>query len=480
MMNQRVRVRYAPSPTGFLHIGGARSALYNYLFAKHNGGDFIVRIEDTDIERNVEGGIESQLDGLAWLGIVPDESPFKPNPKYAPYKQTERLETYRHYADQLLANGHAYLCYCTEDELEKDREAQLARGIVAPQYNRRCYHASDVQKAQWAAEGRTPCIRLKLKDHHVIKFNDMVRGPVSFNNDDIGDWVIVKSNGIPTYNYAVVIDDHTMDITHVMRGEEHLSNTPKQIQLYEYFGWDIPTFGHMTLITNEEGKKLSKRDPKIIQFIQQYRNFGYLPEAIFNFILLLGWSPSEEREIYSREEAIAIFDEKRLSKSPSMFDRNKLIWINNQYVKALSAEAFYDLVYPFISKSYNLSQKTDQWVRQVVELFHPQISFGEEIIPLVSVFFEKAPFDEEATAIMNEPTASQVVQVFAQQIESIVELTPDAIKVALKATQTISGQKGKFLYMPLRVALTGHVHGPDFTSVVMLLGRDVVLTRLRG
>ncbi len=479
-MTKRVRVRYAPSPTGFLHIGGARSALYNYLFAKHNGGDFIVRIEDTDIERNVEGGIESQLDGLAWLGIVPDESPFQPNPLYAPYKQTERLETYRHFADELLAKGHAYYCYCTEDELEKDREAQLARGIVAPQYNRRCLHASSEQKATWIAEGRKPCIRLKLEDHHEIKFVDMVRGLVSFNNDDIGDWVIIKSNGIPTYNYAVVIDDHTMDITHVMRGEEHLSNTPKQIQLYEYFGWDIPTFGHMTLITNEEGKKLSKRDPKIIQFIQQYRNFGYLPEAIFNFILLLGWSPSEEREIYSREEAIAIFDEKRLSKSPSMFDRNKLIWINNQYVKALTPEAFYTLVYPFVAKSYDLTQKDDAWVRQVVELFHQQISSGEEIVPHISVFFNKAELDEEATAIMAEPTAASVTKVFADQIQALSDWTPDAIKVALKTTQTVSGQKGKLLYMPLRVALTGHVHGPDFTSVVLLLGKETVLARLNG
>lgn len=479
-MNNRVRVRYAPSPTGFLHIGGARSALYNYLFAKHNGGDFIVRIEDTDIERNVAGGIESQLDGLAWLGIVPDESPFNPNPKYAPYLQTERLAIYQQYADELLKSGYAYHCYCTEDELEADREAQLARGIVAPQYNRRCLHASHEQKQAWIAEGRKACIRLKLVDHHEIHFNDMVRGPVSFNNDDIGDWVIVKSNGIPTYNYAVVIDDHTMDISHVMRGEEHLSNTPKQIQIYEYFGWDIPTFGHMTLITNEEGKKLSKRDPKIIQFIQQYRNFGYLPEAIFNFILLLGWSPSEEREIYSREEAIAIFDEKRLSKSPSMFDRNKLIWINNQYIKTLSADAFYQLVSPFIQKSYDLTGKTEEWMKQVVELFHQQISFGEEIIPHVGVFFTKAELDDEAKLVMAEPSVSSVLTAFSDQIKALNDWTADGIKAALKSTQLQSGQKGKLLYMPLRVALTGHVHGPDFTSVVLLLGKETVLSRLQG
>lgn len=479
-MSNRVRVRYAPSPTGFLHIGGARSALYNYLFAKHHGGDFIVRIEDTDIERNVVGGVESQLDGLAWLGIIPDESPFTPNPKYAPYKQTERLDTYQHFAQQLLDMGKAYHCYCTEEELEADREAQLSRGIAAPQYNRRCLHASHEQKQIWIAEGRKACIRLKLEDHHEIHFNDMVRGPVSFNNDDIGDWVIVKSNGIPTYNYAVVIDDHTMDITHVMRGEEHLSNTPKQIQIYEYFGWEIPTFGHMTLITNEEGKKLSKRDPKIIQFIQQYRNFGYLPEAIFNFILLLGWSPAEEKEIFTRNEAIAIFDEKRLSKSPSMFDRNKLIWINNQYIKALSPEAFYELVLPFVAKSYDLSTKSTDWVKNVVELFHQQISFGEEIIPHVGVFFAKAELDDEAKLVMSEPSVASVLEAFSNQINAISDWSADAIKLAIKSTQTVSGQKGKLLYMPLRVALTGHVHGPDFTSVVLLLGKETVLARLKG
>ena len=337
---KNVRVRYAPSPTGMLHIGGARSALYNYLFAKKYGGQFIVRIEDTDIKRNIQGGEDSQIEGLAWLGIIPDESPKNPNPKFAPYRQTERLELYKELGNKLIEMGHAYHCYCSEEELEIDREEQTKKGATAGQYSRRCLHASKEQIEAWKKEGRIPVIRLKLKDHYVIKFNDLVRGEVAFNNDDIGDWVILKSNGIPTYNYAVVIDDHYMNITHVFRGEEHLPNTSRQIQLFEYFGWQIPTYGHMTLIVNEEGKKLSKRDPHIVQFIQQYKEMGYLPEAIFNFILLLGWSPEEKKEIFSRQEAIAAFKVERLSKAPSMFDVKKLEWLNNEYIKKLNESNF--------------------------------------------------------------------------------------------------------------------------------------------
>lgn len=313
---KNIRVRYAPSPTGFLHIGGARSALFNYLFAKKNKGQFIIRIEDTDIERNVEGGEVSQIRDLKWLGIIPDESPLEPNPKYAPYRQMERLSTYQQYAQQLLKQGHAYECYCSEEELERSREEQLARGIAAPQYNRRCLHLTKEDKNNFVSQGRKPVIRIKLEDHLTIAFEDMVRGPVSFNNDDIGDWVLIKSNGIPTYNFAVVIDDYSMDITHVFRGEEHLSNTPKQIQVYRYLKFPMPQFGHMTIIVNENGKKLSKRDASIIQFMSQYRDMGYLPEAIFNFILLLGWSPEGTQEIFTKDQAIAAFDSKRLSSSP--------------------------------------------------------------------------------------------------------------------------------------------------------------------
>ena len=378
-----IRVRYAPSPTGFLHIGGARSALFNYLFAKHHGGTFIVRIEDTDVERNVVGGEISQINDLIWLGIVPDESPLQPNVKYLPYRQMERLSTYQQYAQQLIDQGYAYPCYCSEAELEQSREEQMQRGIVAPQYNRRCLHLTPEQKANFVKQGIQPTIRLKLEDHHQIKFNDMVRGEVTFNNDDIGDWVLVKSNGIPTYNFAVVIDDHLMDITHVLRGEEHLSNTPKQIQLYEYFKWTIPQFGHMTLIINENGKKLSKRDQNILQFISQYREQGYLPEAITNFILLLGWTPAENREIFNLQDAIQAFDEKRLSSSPSMFDVKKLTWINSTYIKTMSEESYLKFIEPYLVKSSWVVTLSEEKRRALAMIFKEQLAYGEEIVTLI-------------------------------------------------------------------------------------------------
>ena len=346
----KIRVRYAPSPTGFLHIGGARSALFNFLFAKKHQGQFIIRIEDTDIERNVAGGEVSQIHDLKWLGIIPDESPLNPNPIYAPYRQMERLDSYQRYAKQLIKQGQAYECYCSEEELERSREEQLANGIAAPQYNRKCLHLTNSEKTVLISQGRKPVIRIQLEDHLKIDFTDMVRGPVSFNNDDIGDWVLIKSNGIPTYNFAVVIDDFLMDITHVFRGEEHLSNTPKQIQVYRYLNFPIPQFGHMTIIVNDQGKKLSKRDASIVQFMSQYRDMGYLPEAIFNFILLLGWSPEGTQEFFTKDQAIAAFDSKRLSSSPSMFDPQKMNWINNYYIKQLSDEHYWSFIQPYLKK----------------------------------------------------------------------------------------------------------------------------------
>lgn len=479
MNNKKVRVRYAPSPTGLLHIGGARSALYNYLFAKHLGGDFIVRIEDTDIERNVANGEASQLEGLEWLGIIADESPVKPNPLYAPYRQMEKLDIYQKYAQELLDKGYAYECYCTQEELEEEREAQLARGIAAPKYQRRCLHASKEQIEAWKKEGRKPTIRIKLQDHHEIKFNDLVRGEVSFNNDDIGDWVIMKSNGIPTYNFAVVVDDHLMGMTHILRGEEHLSNTPKQIQIFEYLGWEVPTYGHMTLIVNESGKKLSKRDPSIIQFIQQYKEMGYLPEAIFNFILLLGWSPVGEKEIYSREEAIADFDPARLSKSPSMFDPNKLRWINNQYMKKLSDEEVFNLCYPFIEKEYgNVSKEK---ASKVIASFKEQLSYGQEIVELARPFFTKVDYSslgEEELNVLKEESVNNTLKVFLEELTSLNEVNGDTVKSMLKQTQVRANVKGKMLYMPLRIALTGLMHGPDFTSLIQILGVEEIKERI--
>ena len=365
---KRVRVRYAPSPTGHLHIGNARTALFNYLFAKHHGGDFILRIEDTDIERNVEGGEESQLEYLEWLNIMPDEAPHLPNPKYAPYRQMERLDIYNVYVEELLEAKHAYKCYCTSVELEADYEAQKAAGHPSTRYSRKCLHLSADEIAENEAAEKPFMVRLRVPDAETYTFKDMIRGEVTFESKDIGDWVIRKSNGIPTYNFAVVIDDHLMDITHVFRGEEHLSNTPRQMMVFRMLDWETPTFGHMTLIVNSEGKKLSKRDNSIMQFMSQYREAGFLPDAMVNFMSLLGWSPGNEEEIFSHDRLIEIFDENRLSKSPSMFDKDKLMWMNNRYIQVLSPEDYQALVVPFVKAKYDTSNKTDEWINLLVGL----------------------------------------------------------------------------------------------------------------
>lgn len=473
----KVRVRYAPSPTGHLHIGNARTALFNYLFAKHYNGDFILRIEDTDLERNVVGGEESQMKYLHWLGITPDESPSQPNPKYAPYRQMERLDMYQKYAQQLIDAGHAYKCYCTEEELEEDYEAQKANGVVATQYNRKCLLHRSKEELESLAVTNTPfTIRVRVPENETYTFNDMIRGEVSFESKDIGDWVLIKANGIPTYNFAVVIDDHTMDITHVFRGEEHLSNTPKQMMIYRMLGWDTPSFGHMTLIVNEQRKKLSKRDNTILQFMSQYEELGYLPEAMFNFMSLLGWSPVGEEEIFTHQQLIEQFSEERLSKSPSMFDPIKLKWINNRYIKALSFEDFKTLTLPFLEKQYDLTQISQEWIDTLLHLFQEQCSYGQEIVSLTAMFFEDhfSLENEEAETMFNLESTQLVAHAFAQHRPAVWSV--ETVKETINKVKEVTGLKGKPLFMGLRVVASGKVHGPDLASTLYLLGEERVIS----
>lgn len=474
---KKIRVRYAPSPTGHLHIGGARTALFNYLYAKHHNGDFIFRLEDTDIERNIEKGEESQLDNLSWLGVIPDESPLNPNPKYAPYRQMERLEIYNEIVERLKELGHAYECYCTAEELQAERERQEALGL-APMYNRNLI-SKEIQDERKKA-GIQPSIRLRVPENKIYSFDDLIRGHVSFESKDIGDWVIVKSNGIPTYNFAVVVDDHYMEITNVFRGEEHISNTPKQLMLYEMLGWEAPTFAHMTLIVNEERKKLSKRDETIMQFISQYREEGYIPQAMFNFLSLLGWSPEVEEEIFSREKLIEIFDENRLSKSPSMFDKNKLKWINNRYMKDLDEKAYLELVRPFLTSYYDCSKKSQDWIDHLLLLYKDQLSYGKEIQGLVDIFFnQEIIFDDACKEVLAWETTPIVKNSFYQIISTVEDFNVETIKSAVKEVQKQTGIKGKPLFMGIRVLVSGSEHGPDLTQTLNLLGKETILKRLK-
>ncbi|MCQ3035111.1 MAG: glutamate--tRNA ligase [Bacilli bacterium] len=473
---EKVRVRYAPSPTGYLHIGGARSALFNYLFAKKYDGDFVFRIEDTDVERNIPGAEHSQLHDLIWLGIVPDESTEEPNPKYAPYRQMEKLDIYHKYAQELIDKGYAYECYCTEEELEISREEQLANGIAAPKYDRRCLNLTEEQKAELRAKGIKPTIRLRMPDHKDIEFDDLVRGHVKFNTDDIGDWVIMKSSGIPTYNFAVVVDDHLMEITHVLRGEEHLSNTPKQIQVYDYFGWEAPRFGHMTIIINENGKKLSKRDLNILQFMSQYRDNGFLPEAIFNFLLLLGWTPEENREFFTFDEARKMFDPARLSSSPSMFDNKKLVWMNQHYIRELSDDKYLEFIKPFVKDL--LANESDERILAIANMFKGEITCGKDIASLLSPIINASEVPAELEEFYNSETSKNVIKTFAKYLASINEINKDTIKECFKSVQNELGVKGKDLYMPVRLRLTGVEHGLEMYNIITILGKENTLARL--
>lgn len=471
-MANQIRVRYAPSPTGLLHIGNARTALFNYLYARHYGGTFIIRIEDTDRKRHVEDGERSQLENLRWLGIDWDESP----ETHEKYRQSERLDIYQSYINELLEKGLAYKSYVTEEELAAERERQEAVGET-PRYINEYLGMSEDEKAAYIAEreaaGIVPTVRLVVNESGIYKWNDLVKGEIEFEGGNIGgDWVIQKKDGYPTYNFAVVVDDHLMKISHVIRGDDHIANTPKQLMVYEALGWEAPQFGHMTLIINSEtGKKLSKRDTNTLQFIEDYRKKGYLPEAVFNFIALLGWNPGGENEIFSREELIQLFDEHRLSKSPAAFDQKKLDWMSNEYIKNADFETIFDMAKPYLEAAGRLTDKAEK----LVELYKPQMKSVDEIVPLTDLFFEDFPeLTAEEKEFMAGETVPTVLKAFKEKLEAMSDedFKSENIFPQIKAVQKETGIKGKNLFMPIRIAVSGEMHGPELPDTIYLLGRE--------
>ena len=471
-MANQIRVRYAPSPTGLLHIGNARTALFNYLYARHYGGTFIIRIEDTDRKRHVEDGERSQLENLRWLGIDWDESP----ETHEKYRQSERLDIYQSYINELLEKGLAYKSYVTEEELAAERERQEAAG-ERPRYINEYLGMSEDEKAAYIADreaaGIVPTVRLVVNESGIYKWNDLVKGEIEFEGGNIGgDWVIQKKDGYPTYNFAVVVDDHLMKISHVIRGDDHIANTPKQLMVYEALGWEAPQFGHMTLIINSEtGKKLSKRDTNTLQFIEDYRKKGYLPEAVFNFIALLGWNPGGENEIFSREELIQLFDEHRLSKSPAAFDQKKLDWMSNEYIKNADFETIFDMAKPYLEAAGRLTDKAEK----LVELYKPQMKSVDEIVPLTDLFFEDFPeLTAEEKEFMAGETVPTVLKAFKEKLEAMSDedFKSENIFPQIKAVQKETGIKGKNLFMPIRIAVSGEMHGPELPDTIYLLGRE--------
>lgn len=479
-MDGAVKVRFAPSPTGPLHIGGARSALFNWLLARKYGGKMMVRIEDTDLERSSRESEENILEALKWLGLDWDEG-IQVGGDNGPYRQTERLNTYTEAADRLLKQGDAYYCYCTEEELEEERQACLARGEM-PRYLGKCCGISDEQKAQYEAEGRSKVIRFKVPQNKNIIVDDLVRGKVVFESNGIGDYVIVKSDGIPTYNFAVVMDDALMGITHVVRGEEHLSNTPRQLMIYDALGLTSPTFAHVSLILGKDRSKMSKRHGSTS--IEAYRSQGYLPEALVNFLVLLGWAPEGEEEIFTLEQLVEKFSLDRVAKNPAVFDIDKLNWINGYYIRQSSADRITDLAIPFLREAGYLTGEVDedtyQWLKLVVTSVQEHLAYVAQITDHVGIYFnDQVQFEsEEAEAVLKDEEIPQVMAAFKEKINQAEVLDGDTVKGILKSITKELKLGGKKVYMPIRVALTGQTHGPELFYIIPILGRDKILVRL--
>lgn len=481
-MVERVKVRFAPSPTGPLHIGGARSALFNWLFARHHGGTMVVRIEDTDLDRSTREYEELILDSLRWLGIDWDEGVGVGGPN-GPYRQQERLTLYQPFTERLLATGQAYECFCTEEELEAERQNLIAQGKT-PRYLGRCRNLSLQEKEAMRAQGRKPAVRFRVPQGKLLVVDDLVRGRVEFESDDIGDFIIVKSDGFPTYNYAVVIDDALMEITHILRGEEHLSNTPRQLLIYEALGFKVPQFAHISLILGEDRSKMSKRHGATS--VVQYREHGYLPHALVNFLALLGWSPEGEEEIYTKEELIRLFSLERVSKSPAVFNLEKLKWMNAHYIKKVSAAELTKLCLPQLQRAgligTELTGEQMSWLEQVVAAVQEKLEYLAQVPDFVKVFFgETVELDEKDTAAQQAlalETSPAVLQAFLTKTREVSAWDVPQVRQILKEIGKEVGVKGKALYMTVRVAVSGQSHGPDLNSLLALLGPAVVAKRL--
>lgn len=481
-MEKKLKVRFAPSPTGPFHIGGARSALFNWLVARHADGTFLVRIEDTDLKRSTKESEENIKDSLKWLGMNWDEGIDVGGP-HGPYRQTERLDLYKKEVQRLLDEGKAYYCYCSAEELEKSRTAQLDAGKT-PIYDEHCRHLTEEEKAKYEAEGRKPVVRLKVRKDGVFAFDDMVRGHVEFQAAGVGDFIIMKSDGIPVYNFAVVIDDAFMEVTHVIRAEEHLSNTPRQLAIYEALGYKPPKFGHISLILGEDHKKMSKRHGATS--VTEYRNMGYLPEAVVNYLALLGWTPKGEQEIFTEEELIKQFSMKRVSSNDAVFDINKLNWINFQYMKKLDADQLYALIFPFLVKAgyveESVTEEKKDWLKKVIWFMKDHIYFAGQAAEELKFFFEDMPAltDEAILSIMKAETSGKLLKAFIEDLKALETFDQAEIKKCFNACMKAQGIKGKAAYEPTRIALTGATQGPGMFEMMELFGREKTMDRLEA
>ena len=474
-MENQVRVRFAPSPTGYLHVGGLRTALYNYLFAKHVGGKFILRIEDTDQSRKVEGAVENLIETLKWAGIDYDEGPDRDG-GHGPYVQSQRLELYRTYAQDLINTDKAYHCFCTSERLQEIRQKQLAAKL-SPWYDRHCRTVSLEDAERRIASGEQYVIRMKIPLEGELSFDDVIRGKVTIAHQLIDDQVLIKSDGFPTYHLAVVVDDHRMGITHVIRGEEWLSSVPKHILLYRYFGWEVPVLAHLPLLLNPDKSKLSKRQGDVA--VEDYRAKGYLKEAIVNFIAFLGWNPGDEREIFSLEQLVQEFTLERVGKSGAVFNIEKLNWLNQQHIKRTSNEELLQLIKPHL-QSILFADGDDTYILKVVGLLKERLTFPKDFIEM-SVYFFRDPesYDEAGLKKYCGPETIGQLQLLADRLESLSEFSHRFVEAAVRELAEELRIKTTQLIHPTRLAISGRTIGPGLFEMMELLGKETVVRRLR-
>jgi glutamyl-tRNA synthetase len=486
-MDRPMRVRMAPSPTGPLHIGTARTSLYNFLTARHAGGTYVLRIEDTDTARSTLEFERDIIDNLHWLGITWDEGPQAAEGDdigpFAPYRQSLRMELYAREADRLLASGAAYRCWCTPEELEAVRKEQEARK-EPPRYNRRCLNLTDAERAAFEAEGRKAVVRFKVEPD-IIRFDDLIRGEVEFDNSLLGDFVIVRNDGMPLYHFVVVVDDEAMEISHVIRGEDHLSNTPKHIALMRALGYREPRFGHIPLILNADRSKMSKRKSQTA--MSAYREQGYLPEAMVNFLAFLGWSPGTEEEIFTLDELAARFEIEKVHKGGAVFDRERLEWLNGQWIRRLSADDLIDRLRPFVEAELAAGRiermPTDEELRALLPVIQERLPTLGAVGDLVGFLWVDDVAVDAATLVpkrWDAPTTRDGLTAARRTIEDAGEVSfeADELEPPLRALAEAHGWKAGDLFMAIRVAVTGRTATPPLFDTLVALGRERVLARL--
>ena len=484
-MKEQVRLRFAPSPTGYLHIGGLRTALYNYLYARKHNGKFILRIEDTDQTRLVEDAIENLIKALEWSGIDYDEGVFLEDGKivqkgdYGPYIQSERLDTYRKYVDQLLEQGDAYYCFCSKERIDSVREEQKIKGLI-PRYDGFCRTLSEEEIQKKLDDGEEYVVRLKFPKNTDIQFHDEVRGTITMNTDDQDDQVLLKSDGFPTYHMAVVVDDHLMNITHIVRGEEWLSSVPKHVFLYDAFGWEKPTFVHLPTVLNKERKKLSKRHGDVA--VEDFEANGYLAEGLVNYLALVGWTPDSNQEIFSMEELIEEFSFERVAKTGGIFDPEKLDWVNEHHIREYDLDKLTDLAIPYLKEADLVDDNTDrEWIKSIVSALTDSISKLSDIVEHSKIFFgtDIKPENEDAAEMLKGEQVPALIEAIRNELEEVDEVDEEFSTSVMKRIQKATGIKGKNLFMPTRILLSGQNHGPDLTSIIYILGKENILERLK-